>query len=186
MGRRVLRHAERAGIPAGDVATVALAHELAMAIRAANLPDDQHADFLHPGRTALILLTDAGVREGSIVAAGCVCETLRPSLRVPAVKIAVSLGSNISALVASVPVLEDREDLAERLVTASEQTQVIALAEHLDHARHLHLRPQEDWSDGYALTCAVYLPVAQRTHPALHRRLRWWCGMFEERYLSRF
>jgi hypothetical protein len=186
MGRRVLRHAERAGLSPAELATVTLAHELAMAVRIANLPDEHHADFLHPGRTALILLTDAGVRDGSMIAASCICETLRPLLRVREAEITASLGAAIWGLASSVPAPGDSEDLAEQLVTASEQTQVIALAEHLDHARHLHLRPPVEWPEGHSVTCTVYMPLALRTHPGLHRRLRWWCGMFEERYLSRF
>src|SRR5690606_2415769 len=76
------------------------------------------------------------------------------------------------------------DELLERLLAAGHDARLVALAERLDHARHLHLRPAAGWRAFHTLACETYLPVALRTDPTLARRFRWWCGQFERRYLS--
>jgi hypothetical protein len=61
---------------------------------------------------------------------------------------------------------------------------MIALAERLDHARHLHLAPRSEWAQSYHRIRTAYLPVALRAHPDLARRYRWWTSMFARRYLK--
>lgn len=78
----------------------------------------------------------------------------------------------------------DPDTLLERLVTAPEPARLVALAERLDHARHLHLGDRAAWAGVHRETCEIYLPVAERTHDVLARRLRWWCGTFAERFLG--
>lgn len=82
------------------------------------------------------------------------------------------------------PADADPSDRLERLVVASHGAQVVALTERLDHARHLHLRPRDEWEDYHAATCAAYAPVAGRTHPRLGERLDGWCSIFRRRFLA--
>lgn len=184
MARRIAGAAEHAGLAAADVALVERAFVLAMQPRIERIADDHDPDFLHPGRTALILLEDLGCRDARTLAAGALCETARLELAVAGARVEDALGPAVRALLDEVPVPEQAgDDLLERLVTAGRDARLIALAERLDHARHLHLRPAAAWPAFHALTCGVYLPIAGRTDPTLERRFRWWCGMFARRFL---
>jgi len=184
MAERLAGEAEHAGLAPADVALVERAFDLAMQPRIERIADDHDPDFLHPARTVLILLEDAGCLDARTLAAGALCETVRLELAVPSARVEAALDPAVRALLDEVPVPERAgEDLLERLVTAGEHARLIALAERLDHARHLHLRPAAGWQAFHALTCDVYLPLASRTDPTLERRLRWWCGMFARRFL---
>jgi len=184
MAERIAGEAEHAGLAPAEVELVQRAFELAMRPRIERLADDHDPDFLHPARTVLILLEDAGCRDATTLAAGALCETVRLELAVPGADIEAALGSAVRARLDEVPVPGQADDeLLERLVAAARDARLVALAERLDHARHLHLRPGTDWSAFHALTCEIYLPVAGWTDAALERRLRWWCGMFAQRFL---
>lgn len=184
MAQRLADTAEHAGLAAADVALIERAFDLAMQPRIERIADDHDPDFLHPARTTLILLEDVGCRDARTLAAGALCETVRLELAVPIARVEAALDPAVRALLDEVPVPERAgEELLERLVTAGPDARLIALAERLDHARHLHLRPAAGWPAFHALTCDVYLPLASRADPTLERRLRWWCGMFARRFL---
>jgi len=184
MAQRLADTAEHAGLAAADVALIERAFDLAMQPRIERIADDHDPDFLHPARTTLILLEDVGCRDARTLAAGALCETVRLELAVPIARVEAALDPAVRALLDEVPVPERAgEELLERLVTAGQDARLIALAERLDHARHLHLRPAAGWPAFHALTCDVYLPLASRADPTLERRLRWWCGMFARRFL---
>jgi (p)ppGpp synthase/HD superfamily hydrolase len=140
-----------------------------------------HYDMLHPARTALILIEQAGCRRGAVVAAGAFTETLFEAVRVPpAVVRAVS--DEVWQTVQAVPnPLDDREALAELLVTAEPDVALIAVAERLDHARHLHMRDPSAWRSFFEQTLAVYLPVAQRVDENLYQRFERWANSFQRR-----
>lgn len=185
MAHRLEETAERLGVPPQGRRLITTAFELAMRPRVERLPDDHHPDFLHPGRTALILMEDAGIADATVIAAGTLCESLRLELAVCSTEIENAVGDDVRRLVRGVPLPAEAGDLLlEELVAADPAVQAIALAERLDHARHLHLRPETEWAEAHALTCEVYRPVASRVHPTFARRYRWWCGMFAERYLG--
>lgn len=168
MRARLRTRVERAGWVTGDVARLDDALAAAFAARRTLAVGDPA--LLHPGRTALILLDDAELETPDAVIAGALCETLRPELRAP-----VTDGA-AAELVAAVPSrARDGERLLAALLAAAAEVRCIALAERLDHARHWHLRPRPEWAGLAAETEAVYLPVAERTHPTLARRFRWWC-----------
>ena len=184
MADRLVRTARRVGTPEEALGLVERGHALAMGPRLQRLEDDHDPDFLHPGRTALVLLLDVEEARPEVLAAALCVESERAELRVSVAGVAEVLGEAVAEMVAGVP-LPDAEDLAELLVTADDDVRRIALAERLDHLRHAHL-----WNDpvrrrkAHAGAESVYLPVAERTHPTLARRYRWWCGMFGRRYLD--
>lgn len=184
MAARLVETAERLGIDRGGRALITAAFEAAMRPRLSGGLDEHSPAYLHPARTALILMEDAGVTHATTLAAALLTETREPALRADAADVD-ALGDTVRALLAAVPGPEPEERVLESLVTAELQARLIAVAERLDHARHLHLRPREEWPGYHALTCGSYAPAAARAHPLLGRRLAWWCGMFAARYLTR-
>lgn len=180
MAVRLVRTAQEAGVPPEDCLRLERLHALAMAVRDARLADDHDPAYLHPGRSALILLQDVGESDAQVLGAALVVDSGTPSL-------APDLGGVddpvVKALAGAVPP-SGAEDLAERLVVGDDRLRRVALAERLDHLRHAHL-----WSDldarraAHQEAVAVYAPVADRTHPVLARRYWWWCRMFGARHL---
>lgn len=179
MAEKLATYANRAGVD--DVPLVVEAYHLAMQPRLERLSDVFHHDMLHPARCALILI-EMHCQDARLLAAVQVTETYIPALRVAPATVADALGEGVARLSAAVPDPQtDREMLLEKLVTADDDVALIALAERLDHARHLHLRAPAVWRDYFEQTTAVYLPVAGRINHELHRRLERWAGVFEER-----
>jgi (p)ppGpp synthase/HD superfamily hydrolase len=175
MARRLTRTARKGGVD--PVELLARAHEVAMEPRHLRLDDDHDPRYLHPGRTALVAMGDAGLRDPVALAAAVLTETLSPEL---------STGRDAVARVGEADLerawaVRDQvpspfaEDLAERLILADASLRVVALAEWLDQLRHLR-----SWADADTISAAqrvteeVYLPVAGRTHPTLARRFGWW------------
>ena len=173
MHRRIERRLERAGLPAAHARVVLDANAAALAHRMDVLGDDEHPDLLHPSRTLLILLDDCGVVDARVLEAAASVESEHPALRIP----------HRNDLAGSVP-LADSETLLEDLVSVSDDVRSIALAERLDHARHLHLREHGSWPSFHEQACSVYRPVAHRSLPRLARRYDWWCRMFARRFLG--
>ena len=171
------------GLAPGDVALVTGALRLAMEPRAARLVDPHHPDFLHPGRTVLVLAVDAAVRDPLALAAGGLVESERPDVRVSADRIADELGRALADWIGEVPL--PGEGLTEALITAPREVCLVALAERLDHCRHAKF-----WSDPaaqrriHAEAVEIYGPVAERLDEGLGRRFRHWSEAFGRR-LSR-
>ena len=172
MQRRLERRLQRAGMSQADAASVLKAHAEVVLHRCRVLHDDEHFDALHPSRTLLILLDDCDVADVEVLAAAARVESEHPELRVAA-----------EGLAAAVPIPAETDTLLEDLIVASGDIRLIALAERLDHARHLHLRPRAHWAAFHESACSVYAPVARRTHPRLARRFEWWTRMFARRFL---
>jgi (p)ppGpp synthase/HD superfamily hydrolase len=184
MARRLADEAREAGVPGAGARRVAVAFQLAMARRAALLPEHD-PDYLHTGRTVLILLRDAASRDDILLAAGALLDSLRPELAPTPAEVEAAVGAEVAALLARVPTPAAAGDaLLEELLAADEAVRTLALSERLDHARHLHLRPVGEREEAYRETCESYAPIAGRTHAVLERRYRWWCGMFAARYLG--
>ncbi|MGD2070983.1 MAG: hypothetical protein PVI57_20105 [Gemmatimonadota bacterium] len=199
MGRRLRRSARRAGVGPGGATFLEALHACAMEPRRAALADPRHPDFLHPGRSALILLLDGGVTAVDALAATVVLDTARPGLAPPddvVERVAAAAAPDETpadgldrvataraalGLRRAVP-RPDATDLTEALVVAPEPVRLVALAERLDHLRHAHLRG-DPGAARRALGQAfeVYLPVAERTHPVLARRYASWCRTFARR-----
>lgn len=186
MGERVLRTARKAGLGPAEVEGVSRAYRIAMAPRdpdRGGLPSEDHPAYLHPGRTALILLEDVGERDPEVIAAGILAESRDLRLRVePRDVEALGLakaGVWWSALPA--PDWGDARDsdrdlaLLEALVVAPVPVQRIVLAEALDQVRHAHLwRSRAQRRRARELVEGVFGPLAPRVDPVLDRRFTWW------------
>ena len=177
MEARVARTLEDAGLAAADVERVRAAHRLAMAPRRERLGDPHHPDFLHPGRTVLVLVLDTGFRDPVGLAAAALLESEDAELRVPEGRVRAELGDDVAGWLAAVPL--PGEGASEALVLAPEGVRLVALAERLDHCRHVRFRSDRRTQERFleeAVT--VYGPVAERTHLALARRFAHWAGAF--------
>jgi hypothetical protein len=203
MGERIRRTAGEMGISTAHLDLLERVHAAAMAPRI-ELVEAEAPDFLHPGRTALILMQDIEERDPLTLAAAMLVDSERPELEAGASLLSAwpvapttpdPLGVVFSdwldeavSLAASVPVGRLRagsdDDLLERLVVADERTQRIALAERLDQLRHAHL-----WADiprrraAHEQAVNVYAPLAGRVHELMSRRYERWCEMFAKRHL---
>lgn len=189
MGLRVARTAAETGVSPAACVWLGRTHETAMAIRNEVLSDDHDSRYLHPGRSALILLQDVGETDAAVLGAAVIVDSQFPELMPNAASLRHASAvearwlEDALALRAEIPRSGD-EMLAERLVTAPDRARRAALAERLDHLRHAHIdldlgqrrRVHEEAE-------AVYLGIAQRTHAELERRYRWWCRMFASRHL---
>lgn len=182
MAASVARTARSFGVTPGGLRTLAAAHTLAMEPRVDLLDDDHDPRFLHPGRTALILMRDVGVVEGGVLAAACLVESEEARFRIEADRIRQAVGDEVAEVVAAVP-LPLSEALAEELVTAGTTVRLVALAERLDQLRHVHLLGADAAWQAAALeqAQAIYLPVAERTNERLAGRYRHWCRAFARR-----
>lgn len=181
MARSLGRTARSSGLDGPATSLVETAFELAMEPRRAGLDDDHHPAFLHPGRTVLVLLRDAAVRDPVALAAGALLETRDAPFRVPTERVEEALGPAVAGLLRAAP-RPGAEGLAEALVTAGEGLRLASLAEHLDHLRHLHVRePASDWRDLLVEVERVWLPVAERSGSTLARRYRHWAKVFRKR-----
>jgi (p)ppGpp synthase/HD superfamily hydrolase len=177
MEGRVTRTLADLGLAAHEIVRVAAAHRLAMEPRRERLVDPQHPDFLHPGRTVLILAVDAGVRDPLALGAGALLESERPELRVPAERVQAELGAALADWVGGVPL--PGEGVAEALITAPPLVQMVALAERLDHCRHAKFWPDRAAQERIlAEAVSVYGPVAERADDALARRFAHWSEAF--------
>lgn len=182
MARSVLAAGRARGFGRPDLAAVERVLDLSMAPRLEQLDDDHHPAYLHPGRTALVLLRDVGDVDPAVVIVGVLHESSDSSLRVPSERIAELVGRSGAAAVASIPLPGDPR-LIERLVGLGPGVALAALAERLDQLRHLHLREDlmDGWADTHAEVASAWLPLAARTHPLLTRRYEHWTRTFAKR-----
>ncbi len=182
MAASVARTARSRGVGAPGLALLNRAHALAMGPRVEMLPDDRHPMLLHPGHTVLVLLHDVGLTDTDLLAAAALTESEDGELRIPGVRVRAEVGDEVGALVEAVP-RAGADALAEVLVTAPLGVRLVALAERLDHLRHAHLREDLTWGwTAYQEATRVYLPVAERTHPRLADRYRYWCRTFAGKF----
>ena len=180
MESRVMRTLDDIGLGASEMELIRAAHRLAMAHRLQLLDDAHDPALLHPGRTVLILTLDVAFRDAAGLAAAALVESEQPELRVTSAVVQKSLGHELAAWVAAVPIAGD--GLTETLVTAPHAVRLVALAERLDQCRHAKF-----WADrdarlrAHEQAQAVYGPVAERTDAALARRFAHWSRAFAER-----
>jgi hypothetical protein len=184
MADRLRRAAARCDIAAPDIARILTAFASGLELRARVLEDPHHPQMLHTGRTALILLEDIGFADPDALALAVLFESRAASLQLGSARMRALAGERAAHLANSLPIAEsDGDRVLEALLAAEPAATAVAVAERLDHARHLHLEPRAGWASFHERFAAVYVPVAERTHPRLGRRSRWWVDMFARRYL---
>jgi hypothetical protein len=153
--------------------------------RDALVPDDHDPRLLHPARTILILLSDTRCRDSATLAAAAFVESMDTALAAGDDVVRRALDDAGIRVLAGVPVPDalDDDEMLERLVAAEPAAAVVAIAERLDHARHLHLRQELPWRELHAQVRDVYAPAAARLEPKLGRRLDRWAEAFAARRL---
>jgi len=185
MAVRLRGAATRAGLTDADVDRLVHCYEWIVQPRSRAFGNPRHPDLLHPARTALILLEDVGLTDADAIAAGILYDARQPDLSPSDEQVAALAGVRAAALRAQFPGRDaDPLEIREALVTADPHACLAALAEQLDHARHLHLAPQAIWRAVFERT-AAFQPVALRAHPQLALRYTRWIGVFERRYLTK-
>ena len=181
MAASVAATAERRGFAPEDVRRVGRSLSLAMEPRIAALDDDHHPAFLHPGRSALVVLGDEPGAPADSVLLAALLESRDAHMRVDPEPVAELLGAPLAASLVSVP-LPGNEDLVERLVTLPRPVALAAAAERLDHLRHEHLQePTVPWTELVKEVERAWLPFAQRTSPNMARRYAHWLRLFRRR-----
>lgn len=184
MARRISASAGRAGITPASVARIGEAFLEMIHARGVNVTDEHHPDFLHTGRTAVILLEDVLISDVGAIGAAVLYDSLRPEHHEAALRLAARFGVTVEAVLHELLVdPEDDGELIEALVTASDAARLVAVAERLDHARHLHLRDASAWAAFHRQFNDVFLPLAHRTHPQLAYRCDRWAHAFAQRHL---
>jgi hypothetical protein len=176
-----------AGLGAGPGGVVRDAVEAALQYRDTRLDDDHDPRLLHPARTILILLSDTGCRSAYALAAAACAESVDLELTPGPEALLGCAGRDAVAIAAAVPLPagEDDDMLLERLITSGEDASLIALAERLDQARHLHLRPELAWLAFHESVEREYIPAARWLSPPLARRFERWADAFRRRLPSR-
>ena len=162
--------------PAAAIVRGALAESLEL--RDARVADDHDPRYLHPARTIRILIADGECRSIDALAAAAFVDTIDHALA-PAPP-TPSLARIVDAIPR--PVLHG-EELLERLVSTDTHTGLVAVAERLDHARHLHMRADLDWPSFHSEVRSVYAPAARRYSALIARRFDRWADAFERRLI---
>ena len=184
MAARVERTAARAGVDCLGRDLIGRAIEAAMSPRLAAIDDDHDPDYLHPGRTVVILLDDVGFADPVALAAACLLDTRRDDLEPSDREVTEQVSPAVTAFRNVVP-RSNSVTLLEDLLASEPDVALVALAERLDQIRHAHL-----WGDlsearaAHQEASEVYLKMAERTHARLAARYTSWCRFFGERYLK--
>jgi (p)ppGpp synthase/HD superfamily hydrolase len=184
MAGRVDRTAVAAGVDRSGRDLIGAAMEVARAPRLDVIDDDHHPDYLHPGRTAVVLLDDVGLADPLALAAACVLDTRRGDLEPPDHEVTQNVSAAVTDFRSAVP-RPGSVRLLEDLLASEPDVILVALAERLDQVRHAHM-----WGDlaeareAHHEAFEVYLKKAERTHARLATRYTHWCRAFSERYLS--
>ncbi|MBR9989028.1 MAG: hypothetical protein KFH98_04685 [Gemmatimonadetes bacterium] len=168
----------RAVLDEADTAILRGALAESLTLRDDRVEDDHDPRYLHPARTIRILIADGNCRSLDALAAAAFVDTVDPALVPPAPV------TKLRTIANSVPrPAHVGEELLERLVTADVDTGLIAVAERLDHARHLHLRSDMDWRSFHVEVRSAYIPAARRFSALIARRLERWADAFERRLI---
>lgn len=170
----------RAALPGDAAARVTDAVAAALAHRHTIIADTADPRLLLPARTVRILLADTACRDADALAAAPAIDSVDPHLAPPVGRLDPAARRVLKALPTAAP---DAGGLLEQLVCADLEIATIALAERLDQARHLHLRPELPWAPFHHEVRTAWAPAAHRIAPGLARRLDRWADAFERRVL---
>lgn len=182
MARSLAVAVRGAGLSDFEVAAVERIFALAMEPRIAMLDDDHHPAYLHPGRSVLILLQDVGCIDVGTLVVAAIHESVDGLLRIPDDRLEHDMGEGEFVALGTIPI-PGEERLLEKLVTLKTGTALAALAERLDHLRHLHLRDdlRDSWRGAHQEVLETWLPFSHRIHPRLATRFEYWTRRFAKR-----
>ncbi len=180
MRQRVIDRLSAEPLSRGQIEMVDAALTASLGHRDALLADDHDIDALHPGRTVLILVDDARMVDAELLATAALLESVRLDMRVPA-GLRVATGAGWASRGMPTPLDVSVDDLVEAMLALTGDELDVVLAERLDHARHLHLRPRGEWASGLAIEEGVYLGLASRRGGLLGRRYERWHRAFSAR-----
>jgi (p)ppGpp synthase/HD superfamily hydrolase len=184
MSDRVERTLRTAGVDYSGRDLIGTAIETAMSRRLAVIDDDHHPDYLHPGRTVVILLDDVGLAEPVALAAAGLLETRRDDLEAPDGEVSERVGPAVTEFRSAVP-RPGSATLLEDLLASEPDVVLVALVERLDQVRHAQFwGNRSEARAAHEEACEVYLKMAERTHAKLAARYASWCRAFGERYLG--
>jgi hypothetical protein len=185
MGARLVREARALGVDPDALSRILIAHDLAMAVRDRAVPDDHDPDYLHPGRSALVAMTDGGVLDARTLETVIVFDSLRGDLAPADESVRAACGAEIVAVRAALPRGSmSPGQIKEVLLDLDGPVAIGVLAEALDHARHAHLG-EDPVVMGEVLSQVerAYHPVAGRVSPPLAARFEHWGRHFRKRLL---
>lgn len=183
MAARIERAVRRAG-PGSDAERLANLFRAILERRATVFPDPEHHDFLHPGRTLLVLLEDLRITDADVLAAALIVDSERPGLGLAGEEAIRLAGARAAAIARPIPSAASADETRlEALLSLEPESLLVALAERLDHARHLHLRTPAAFAPFHVRIGNADLPAASRSHPRLAWRLQWWHDSFARRFL---
>jgi hypothetical protein len=178
MATRLERALEGHGVTRSNREAILQAHGEAGVFREAFLPpDEDHPDWLHPGRTLLVLLDDGGIRDRDLLVLAAGVDQREPQ-HIPA-------GTRRSLEAAGFPLFaegfggesdpDEEAGWLEAAILLDPGSLTLLVAEGLDLVRHLHLLPPSA-SRARAAHRGVNLlaPLAYRIGGTLERRFRWW------------
>lgn len=186
MASSVAATARRRGFTGADVVRIGRALDVAMAKRVLLIADDHDPAYLHPGRTALVLLHDVADVSPRAVVFGALLESRDRQYEPDAARVPEVIDPSdlepwtalTEAMGRGLPI----EDLAADLVVLEPVLLVAVLAERLDHLRHEHLRPpRTSWAALVDEAERLWGPLADRVAPTLSRRYRHWIRTFRRR-----
>jgi len=178
MRERVLARFQFAGAAPAGLSLLDACLSAALGAREGTLTE-AHPLLLHPARTVLILLDDAGESDAVVLAAGALLDSQETRWRGAALAAALGPAAQPAlALCDAVPTPDTvgAELLLEELIVAPHAVRLLACAERLDHARHSHLVERSALAAWVHQVREVYSPVAWRTEPQLARRFDRWAG----------
>ncbi len=185
MAERVDRTAAGVGVDRPGRDLIGKAIEAAMSPRLAAIDDDHDPDYLHPGRTAVVLLDDVGLADPVALAAACLLDTRRVDLEPPDREVTEHVSPAVTVFRSAVP-RSGSATLLEDLLASEPEVALVALAERLDQIRHAHLwGVMSEARAAHEEAYEVYLKMAERTHARMAARYASWCRAFRERYLGK-
>lgn len=178
MVARLERTLDVYGIPVEDRLKILRAHGEAGVFREGHVPpDEDHPDWLHPGRTLLVLLEDGKVRDPQVLSLAPSLDQLYP-VRIPSSPrntldeigfpfLGGGLGGHADA--------DEDQQWLEAALELEPALLTLLVAEGLDQVRHLHLLPPSAFRTQFVGRGVNLLaPLAYRIGGTLERRFRWW------------
>ena len=185
MGARVVREARALGIDPDALPRILDAHDLAMEVRDREVLDDHDPAYLHPGRSALVAMTDGALLDPEVLQAVMAFDSLQDDLAPDDEILRAVCGVDVSATRAAMPTgFMPPGQILEALLDLDGPVAIGVLAEALDQARHAPVGGDSSVMREVLFRVErAYHPVAGRVAPRLAERFEHWGRHFRKRLL---